>query len=89
MEHTNKKMTRQEKIQIGIIITTFVVICVMIIAIITLVKYAEEIRNNPVDYAIEHTNIKSCTCYNGEGLQAFFGQKSGIDNTFVLQSANG
>lgn len=87
MANANIKITRQEIIQIGIIITTLIVICVMIVAIITLVKYAEEIRDNPIDYAIKTTDINSCTCYNNQGKTAHFGESP--DDFFNLESTKG
>ncbi len=82
-------MNRQEKIQIALIVTTLIVICVMIIAIITLVKYADEIRNNPIDYAIKHTEIKSCICYDEQNREGHFGEQRDINNLFDLPDKNG
>lgn len=73
MESTNEKVTRQEVIQITMIIVTIVVICLMIFAIVTLIRNAEEIRQNPVDYAVKNSNIEYCTCYNEEGQYKDFG----------------
>ncbi len=89
MADADKKITRQEKIQIGIIVTTLIVIVVMIVAIMTLIKYAEEIRNNPIDYAIKHTTIKSCSCYDEQGREAYFGEPIDLDDPLGLLNKNG
>ncbi len=89
MANSNTKITRQEKIQIGIIVTTLLVICVMIVAIVTLVKYAEEIRNNPIDYAIKNTEITSCTCYDEQNREAYFGKQTSINSLFDIPNKNG
>lgn len=67
-------MTREEKIQIAAIITTIIVVFVIIVAIIVLVRYAEEIKSNPIDYAIKNTDIVSCVCSNDAGQTARFGE---------------
>lgn len=85
MANTNEKMNRRDKIQIAFIVVILIVICVMIVAIITLAKYAEEIKSNAIDYAIKNTNIQGCTCYDDQGRQAFFGenQVNNLDDIFV------
>ncbi len=89
MADSNTKMTRQEKLQIAIIITTMIVICVMIVAIITLVKYAEEIRNSPIDYAIKNTEIQACVCYDTQGREGHFGERTDINSLLDPSNTNG
>ena len=76
MEHHDKKVTRQEKIQITMMILTVIVICLMIFVIVTLIKNAEEIRQNPIDYAINNGNIERCVCYNDQNQIAYFGYEN-------------
>ena len=72
-------MTREEKFQIGMFVMTIVLVCVLIIAIVTLARYAEEIKTNPIDYAINNGNIKSCVCYNDVGQTAYFGEHNAFN----------
>lgn len=65
-------MTRSEKNQIYLLILIAVLICSLIVAIIVLVKNADEIRESPVEYAIKHTQLESCSCYTSEGFNVNF-----------------
>jgi len=68
-------MTRQEKIQIASLVLTVVVIFFLVIAIVMIVKYSEEIKSNPIEYAIDNSEIVSCVCYNDLGQSASYGEE--------------
>ena len=77
MEHTNTKITRKEIIQIIFTILLAVAIAVLLFTIITLIKKAEEIKTDPIDYAIKNSNIESCFCINSEGQSKSYGVSEG------------
>lgn len=69
MEHHDTKMTRREKIHIGFLILLAVFIGTLFFAVVSLVKYAEEIRSDPVQYAISKGLLDSCICFKeGKGI---------------------
>lgn len=72
MDIPDKKITRQEIIQISFLILTLVFICVMIFAIVILYKNIELIKTSPVQYAVDKTPLKSCSCLNSEGKSILF-----------------
>jgi len=80
MEHTNTKITRKEIIQIIFTILLAVAIAVLLFTIITLVKKSEEIKTDPIEYAIKNSNIESCICFNSEGQSHAYGKDSELEN---------
>lgn len=73
MEHTN--ITREEKIQIAILVAIFILIAALIVAIIVLVKNIDLIKQDPVNYALDNTELQSCTCYTSQGIEVFYDSK--------------
>lgn len=67
-------MNREEKLQMGILIAIFIFIAVLIVAIIVLVKNIDVIKNNPIDYGIDKSQLMSCTCFTQEGQRFYFGE---------------
>jgi len=74
MELPNKVTTTEEKIQIAWLISIFVLIFVLIIAISLLYKNIELIKSSPVQYAIDTTPLESCTCTNSNGDSILFSE---------------
>lgn len=56
------KTTKSEKIQVALLILIGVFICALIVAIVVFVDNAEEVRSEPVQYAIDNTDLDWCTC---------------------------
>ena len=82
-ESSNIKITRKEWIQIIFNILLAITIATLIFTTITLIKNAEEIRNDPIDYAIKHSNINSCTCYNNQGQIKNYGLEEASETSFI------
>ena len=55
-------METKDKIQIASLLLISIFIIVLIVAIVVLVKNADEIKNNPVQYAIDKDFYDSCLC---------------------------
>lgn len=78
MENTNTKINKglSEKLQIAILVLTVVFICLLIIAIIVLVRNVDEIKQNPIDYGIDKYEFDSCTCFSSDNsFKDFYGSK--------------
>ncbi len=60
-------MKRQEKIQINFLVLIGIMIFTLIVAIMTLVKNIDELKLDPVEYAIKHTELNQCTCFDSIG----------------------
>ena len=73
MESNDTKITRKEIIQIVFNILLAITIAALIFTTITLIKKSEEIKNDPIDYAIKNSNIESCICFNDEGQSHNYG----------------
>ena len=73
MEYNDSKITRKEIIQIVFNILLALAIGALIFTTITIVKNAEEIKTDPIDYAIRNSNIESCVCFNSEGQTHNYG----------------
>ena len=74
MEHNDSKMNRSEKIQVVFLIMMGLTIGAILLATTSLIKYAEEIRQDPVDYAISKEVYNSCSCIAGGGRVVDFGE---------------
>ena len=59
-------METKDKIQIAVLVLISVLIVVLIMAIVVLAKNAEEIRSDPVEYAIQNGFYDSCSCTNSK-----------------------
>ena len=59
-------METRDKIQIAALILIAVLIVVLIMAVVVLAKNTEEIRSDPVQYAIENEFYDSCSCINSK-----------------------
>ncbi len=57
-------METKDKIQIASLLLISIFIVVLIVAIVVLVKNADEIKSNPVQYAIDKDFYDSCSCYD-------------------------
>ncbi len=75
MEHTNTKITRKEIIQIVFTVLLALAIGALIFTTITIVKKSELITTDPINYAIENSNIESCLCINDIGLTKTYGKE--------------
>ena len=60
-------MDTKEKIQIAGLIVILIAVAALIYTTIVIIKRSEEIKMDPVEYAIEHTDIEMCTCVNLNG----------------------
>lgn len=50
------------------VIATYIVIILFIIAIVVLVKNINEIRTDPISYGIEQKGFDACSCTKSDGL---------------------
>ena len=73
-------MKTKDKIQIALLIIIAIFIVVLIIAIVVLVKNVDEIKSNPVKYAIDNGFYDSCSCSSKEFGFVNFNKKMVIDN---------
>ena len=64
--YTKINMETKDKIQIAVLIIISVLIIVLIMAVVVLAKNAEEIKSDPVEYAINNGFYDSCSCTNSE-----------------------
>ena len=55
-------MTRREKIQLTMVACMVLCIILFVFTIVVLVNNIDAIKNNPIEYAIEKSNLNSCTC---------------------------
>ncbi len=67
MEPNDTKITRKEIIQIAFTIVLAITVGVLLFTVIVVIKNIEEIKSDPVNYAIENTPLESCSCFDGEG----------------------
>lgn len=68
MEYTDtKKITRKEIIQIVFNILLALAIGTLLFTTITIVKKADEIQNDPIEYLIKNTDVEYCNCYDSKG----------------------
>lgn len=58
----NNNMTKNEKIQIAYLVLISILIITLIVAIFVFVKNAELVKSEPVQYAIDNTDLDWCTC---------------------------
>ncbi len=73
-------MERQEKLQITILILIAIFIVVLIATLVILVKNVDEIKSDPVQYAVDNGLYDSCSCINENIGQRHFGNKLVIQN---------
>ena len=73
-------METKDKIQIASLILIAIFIVVLIVAIVVLVKNADEIKNDPVQYAIDNDFYNSCSCSNEEFGFINFNKEMVINN---------
>ena len=73
-------METKDKIQIASLILIAVLIVVLTMAIVVLAKKAEEIRSNPVQYAIDNDFYNSCYCFGIQGKAVNFNKEMVIQN---------
>lgn len=76
MEHN--AITREEKIQIAMLIAIFILIMALIVAIVLFSKNVELIKTNPIQYSIDKTELTSCTCFTETGQSVRFGDAENI-----------
>ncbi len=67
-------METREKIQIAGLALIAILIVVLIVAISVLVKSVDEIKSDPVKYAIDNDFYDSCSCSNQDIGQVSYGQ---------------
>lgn len=77
--HSEKKLKTSEKTQIILLVFIGILILLLIIAIVVIIKNVDEIRSDPVNYAIRNTPINSCTCYLDSGVVQTY-QEDVIEN---------
>ena len=73
-------METKDKIQIASLILIAILIVVLIMAVVVLSKNANEIKSDPVQYAIDNDFYDSCSCSNKDIRQITFGDKMVIQN---------
>lgn len=66
MEHTDK-IKKQERLQIVIAIGIYLAIILLLIAIIAVVKNANEIKLDPIIYGVQKHEYAICSCYDKQG----------------------
>lgn len=64
--NTEEKLKKTERNQIILLGMIGVLIFLLLIAIIVLVKNVDEIKSDPVEYAIANTPLDSCVCFAGD-----------------------
>lgn len=86
MEYTNeikdkdlKDKKKQEFIQIAMLIGMYLAIILMLVLIVVLVKNIDELRTEPVTYAIDKYDFDSCSCYDGKGKVHHFNEAGIVD----------
>ncbi len=70
-------METKDKIQIAALVVISILIIVLIMAIVVLVKNVDEIKNDPVRYAIDNDFYNSCSCSNDEVGIVNFNKENG------------
>ncbi len=73
-------METKDKIQIAALILITIFIMALIIAIVVLAKNADEIRSDPVQYAIDHDFYDSCSCFMQGVGQKIYSKETVIQN---------
>lgn len=73
-------METKDKIQIASLILIAIFIVALIVAIVVLVKNADEIRSDPVQYAIDNDFYNSCSCSSDEVGFINFNKEMVINN---------
>lgn len=63
----NARLRRNERIQIMYLILTALAVISIIFATVSLIKNAEMIKEDPINYAIEKNKYASCICYDEQG----------------------
>lgn len=74
-------METKDKIQVAALILLAILIVVLIMAIVVLAKNVEEIKSDPVAYAINNDFYDSCSCYNEGDINY-----KGYDKQMVIQN---
>ncbi len=67
-------MKRNEKYQIVMLVLIAILLFCLIFSIIVLLRNLDEIKKNPVDYAIEEDRfgLDRCTCFTDEEVMVSF-----------------
>ncbi len=73
-------METREKIQITGLALIAILIVVLIVAISVLVKSVDEIKSDPIQYAIDNDFYDSCSCSSLDIGQVSYGQNMVIQN---------
>ncbi len=73
-------METKDKIQIAALILIAILIVVLIMAVVVLAKNANEIKSDPVQYAIDNGFYDSCSCSNEKSGVVTFGNKMVIQD---------
>lgn len=71
MESGNMK--REEKIQLASMIALFIFIALLVFTIVLLVKNINLLKDNPIDYGIQNSNLEICSCSSKTGQLYVFG----------------
>ncbi len=80
---SENNLGKKEWIQIIFNILLAITIGTLIFTTITLIRNAEEIKNDPIDYAIKNSNIERCTCFNSEGQIHNYGREGSSEINFT------
>jgi len=64
--NTEEKLKKTERNQIILLGLIAVLIFLLLVAIIILVRNVDEIKSDPIEYAIANTPIDSCVCFAGD-----------------------
>ena len=73
-------METKDKIQIAGLVIISVLIIVLIMTVVVLVKNVDEIKKDPVQYAIDNDFYDSCSCSNEEVGFVNFNKEMVIQN---------
>lgn len=75
MEHNDQEIKKPKRTIIHVVFLVLLAIAIfaIIFAVVTLLKNIEEIKIDPINYAINKTSLESCTCVDQSGQTVFFG----------------
>ncbi|MBW2969364.1 hypothetical protein KY314_04620 [Candidatus Woesearchaeota archaeon] len=76
MEDIKKLKEKELKLKMIFLVLLALAIITLIVAIGSLLKNAEEISTDPINYAIEKNKYSSCVCYDNVGRLYYYGEYS-------------
>ena len=68
MAVNQKKMKKEERIQLAMVIGIYLAIILLLLSIIVIVKNVDEIKTDPIVYGIQKKGFEVCSCYGKNGI---------------------